>query len=121
MNFMMDNILLVKQYFSFGFWTVPANEGHVFQTSDTPMLIYQLQKSSMECKPRPSTVRLSLVEQDHCQYFAVRFKTQFRLRGSSWHQLPRPHCSKDFICHRHHGLGRCPRPPRSHTAYTLEV
>ncbi|GBO04322.1 hypothetical protein AVEN_264793-1 [Araneus ventricosus] len=68
MNFKMENILLVKQYFSFGFWTVPANEGHVFQTSDAPMLIYQLQESSMECKPRPSTVRRSLEEQDQCYY-----------------------------------------------------
>ncbi|GBN06623.1 hypothetical protein AVEN_201748-1, partial [Araneus ventricosus] len=32
------------------------------------MLIYELQESSMACKPRPSTVRRSLVEQDQCYY-----------------------------------------------------
>ncbi|GBL57108.1 hypothetical protein AVEN_140617-1, partial [Araneus ventricosus] len=82
MNFKMDNILLVKQYFSFGFWTVPANEGHVFQTSDAPMLIYELQENSMACKPRPSTVRRSLVEQDQCYY------KRYVLRPNSVYVVP---------------------------------
>ncbi|GBL68318.1 hypothetical protein AVEN_91090-1 [Araneus ventricosus] len=77
MNFKMDNILLVKQYFSFGFWTVPANEGHVFQTSDAPMLIYELQENSMACKPSGS-----LVEQDQCYY------KRYVLRPNSVYVVP---------------------------------
>lgn len=82
MNFKLDNVLLVKQYFSFGFWTVAASEGHVFQTTDAPMLVYQFDEGTLKCKPRPSTVRRSFVEQDQCHY------KRFVLRPDSVYVVP---------------------------------
>ncbi|GBN95871.1 hypothetical protein AVEN_101343-1 [Araneus ventricosus] len=40
MCFKTDNLFVVKQYFIFGFWTVPPGVGHVFQTSAAPMLVF---------------------------------------------------------------------------------
>ncbi|KAF8789383.1 hypothetical protein HNY73_007323 [Argiope bruennichi] len=68
LSFKLDNMLIVKQLFSFGLWTVPREEGHVFQTSDATMLICHLPAKSLQCHPKPSTVRRSFVEQDQYLY-----------------------------------------------------
>ncbi|KAF8773364.1 hypothetical protein HNY73_016034 [Argiope bruennichi] len=68
LSFKLDNMLIVKQLFSFGLWTVPRGEGHVFQTSDSTMLIFHLPSKCLQCHPKPSTVRKSFVEQDQFLY-----------------------------------------------------
>lgn len=68
LNFKMDNLLLVKRYFSFGLWTVPVDEGHVFQTTDAPMLAYHLPDDSLAATPTPNIVRRSLVKEDAYLY-----------------------------------------------------
>ncbi|KAF8763328.1 hypothetical protein HNY73_021523 [Argiope bruennichi] len=71
LSFKLDNMLIVKQLFSFGLWTVPSGEGDVFQTSDAPMLIYHLPSKSLQCQPKLRTMRRRFVEQD--QYLFDRY------------------------------------------------
>ncbi|GBN13166.1 hypothetical protein AVEN_257733-1 [Araneus ventricosus] len=73
----MDNLFVVKQYFTFGFWTVPPGVGHVFQTSAALMLVFHFneQRAHVAVKdiytPKPSKMRRRLVERD--EYFYDRY------------------------------------------------
>ncbi|GBN49651.1 hypothetical protein AVEN_160542-1 [Araneus ventricosus] len=73
----MDTLFVVKQYFTFGFWTVPPGVGHVFQTSAAPMLVFHFneQRALDALKdiytPKPSNMRRRLVERD--EYFNDRY------------------------------------------------
>ncbi|GBO44868.1 hypothetical protein AVEN_161313-1 [Araneus ventricosus] len=77
MCFKMDNLFVVKQYFTFGLWTVPPGVGHVFQTSAAPMLVFHFneQRALDALKDiyttKPSKMRRSLVERD--EYFYDRY------------------------------------------------
>ncbi|GBM55730.1 hypothetical protein AVEN_10760-1, partial [Araneus ventricosus] len=73
-SFKMDNLFVVKQYFTFGFWTVPPGVGHVFQTSAAPMLVFHFnEQRALEAMkdvytPKPCKMRRSLVERDEYLY-----------------------------------------------------
>ncbi|GBN96451.1 hypothetical protein AVEN_181776-1 [Araneus ventricosus] len=73
----MDNLFVVKQYFNFGFVTVPSGVGHVFQTSAAPMIVFhfRVQRTLDALKdiytPKPSKMHRSLVERD--EYFYDRY------------------------------------------------
>ncbi|KAF8789575.1 hypothetical protein HNY73_007505 [Argiope bruennichi] len=128
LSFKLDNMLIVKQLFSFGLWTVSRGEGHVSQTSDAPMLIFHLKAISLQCHPKPSTVRRSFVEQD--QYLYDRYvmhpnsiyvmppetryliltvqKTLFAVDVMAWEDVRR---LQDFCTHRQYTLPAYNLPP----------
>ncbi|GFW70174.1 hypothetical protein TNCV_4467331 [Trichonephila clavipes] len=62
------NMFFVKKDFTFGLRTVKPGEIHFIQTTNVPMLIYELPASSLQCRAQTNVFRRSFEPYDQMLY-----------------------------------------------------
>ncbi|GFX53929.1 uncharacterized protein TNCV_1154601 [Trichonephila clavipes] len=63
-----NNIFFAKKDFTFGLRTVKSGEIHLIQTTQVPMLIYELPASSLKCRAQPNVIRRRFEPHDQMLY-----------------------------------------------------
>ncbi|GFT30660.1 integrase catalytic domain-containing protein [Trichonephila clavipes] len=68
MVYIYNMFFVKKKDFTFGFRTVKSGEIHLIQTTNVPILIYELPSSSLRCRANPNLFRRSFEPFDQMLY-----------------------------------------------------
>ncbi|GFT90143.1 hypothetical protein TNCV_109041 [Trichonephila clavipes] len=109
MVYIYNNIFFTKKDFTFGLRTVKSGEIPLIQTTHVPMLIYELQASSVKCRAQPNVILRSFEPHDQMLYHRTILEPQHGVSDPGRNTL---HCvdgSKNRLWFGHYP--RIPSPP----------